>query len=84
MAEQSRSTAELIVECLENEGVTHVFGIPGEENIRLVAAISRSCIQYVLVRHEQPVALDDAVGRRGRHRAQLHAGRRAGGAGCLR
>ena len=35
-------------------------------------------------RDEQPVALDDAVGRRGRHRAQLHAGRRAGGAGCLR
>ena len=25
--------AELIVSCLENEGVTHVFGIPGEENI---------------------------------------------------
>jgi acetolactate synthase-1/2/3 large subunit len=34
-----RITAELIVECLENEGVTHVFGIPGEENIRLVDAL---------------------------------------------
>jgi acetolactate synthase-1/2/3 large subunit len=45
--------AELIVECLENEGVTHVFGIPGEENIRLVDAMSRSSIQYVLARHEQ-------------------------------
>ena len=33
MAQTSRSTADLIVECLENEGVTHVFGIPGEENI---------------------------------------------------
>ena len=53
MPEQSRSTAELIVECLENEGVTHVFGIPGEENIRLVDAISRSSIRYVLARHEQ-------------------------------
>src|ERR1700746_3097594 len=53
MVEQSRSTAELIVECLENEGVTHVFGIPGEENIRLVDAISRSSVQYVLTRHEQ-------------------------------
>jgi acetolactate synthase-1/2/3 large subunit len=49
----SRSAAELIVECLENEGVTHVFGIPGEENIRLVEAISRSRIRYVLTRHEQ-------------------------------
>jgi acetolactate synthase-1/2/3 large subunit len=48
-----RTAAELIVACLENEGVTHVFGIPGEENIRLVDAISRSTIRYVLARHEQ-------------------------------
>jgi acetolactate synthase I/II/III large subunit len=53
VAESSRSTAELIVECLENEGVTHVFGIPGEENIHVVEAISRSSIRYVLARHEQ-------------------------------
>jgi acetolactate synthase-1/2/3 large subunit len=53
VAESSRSTAELITECLENEGVTHVFGIPGEENIHLVEAISRSSIRYVLARHEQ-------------------------------
>ena len=53
MGGPSRTTAELIVECLENEGVTHVFGIPGEENIRLVEALSRSSIEYVLARHEQ-------------------------------
>jgi len=53
MDHPSCTTAELIVECLENEGVTHVFGIPGEENIRLVDARSRSSIQYVLTRHEQ-------------------------------
>ncbi|MFG1929033.1 acetolactate synthase large subunit [Mycobacterium sp. NPDC048908] len=53
MDEPSRTTAELIVECLENEGVTHVFGIPGEENIRLVEALSKSSIEYVLTRHEQ-------------------------------
>jgi acetolactate synthase-1/2/3 large subunit len=53
MGEQERSTAELIVECLENEGVTHVFGIPGEENIRLMEALSKSSIEYVLTRHEQ-------------------------------
>jgi acetolactate synthase-1/2/3 large subunit len=47
------TAAELIVACLENEGVTHVFGIPGEENIHLVEALSRSGIRYVLVRHEQ-------------------------------
>src|SRR5690349_11909710 len=56
MDEPSRTTAELIVECLENEGVTHVFGIPGEENIRLVDALSRSPIEYVLTRHEQGAA----------------------------
>jgi hypothetical protein len=27
----SRTSAQLIVQCLENEGVTHVFGIPGEK-----------------------------------------------------
>src|SRR4051812_16250607 len=53
MADHSRTTAELIVECLENEGVTHVFGIPGEENIRFVDALSTSSIEYVLTRHEQ-------------------------------
>jgi acetolactate synthase-1/2/3 large subunit len=47
------TTAELIVRCLENEGVEFVFGIPGEENIHLVQALSRSPIRYVLVRHEQ-------------------------------
>src|SRR6201993_1665656 len=49
----TETVAELIVRCLENEGVSHVFGIPGEENIRLVDALSRSSIRYVLVRHEQ-------------------------------
>ncbi|HEY7916440.1 MAG TPA: acetolactate synthase large subunit [Acidimicrobiales bacterium] len=53
MDERSQSIAELLVRCLENEGVTHVFGIPGEENIGLVEALSRSRIRYVLVRHEQ-------------------------------
>jgi len=48
-----RSVAQLIVQCLENEGVSHVFGIPGEENIHLVEALSDSPIRYVLVRHEQ-------------------------------
>lgn len=48
------STAELIVDCLRAEGVEYVFGIPGEENIRLVDALDRAeDIRYVLVRHEQ-------------------------------
>ena len=48
-----RDVAELIVRCLESEGVSYVFGIPGEENIHLVQALASSPIRYVLVRHEQ-------------------------------
>jgi acetolactate synthase-1/2/3 large subunit len=47
------TVAELMVRCLEHEGVTVVFGIPGEENILLTDALVRSSIRYVLVRHEQ-------------------------------
>jgi acetolactate synthase I/II/III large subunit len=53
MAEQAQRVADLLVRCLEHEGVTCVFGIPGEENIYLTDALSRSSIRYVLVRHEQ-------------------------------
>jgi acetolactate synthase-1/2/3 large subunit len=47
------TAAQLIVKCLENEGVAVVFGIPGEENIRFVQALAASDIRYVLTRHEQ-------------------------------
>jgi acetolactate synthase I/II/III large subunit len=53
MADQGQRVADLLVRCLEHEGVTCVFGIPGEENIYLTDALSRSSIRYVLVRHEQ-------------------------------
>lgn len=48
--------AELMVKCLENEGVAVVFGLPGEENIRFVRALASSGIRYVLTRHEQGAA----------------------------
>ncbi|HEY9305697.1 MAG TPA: acetolactate synthase large subunit [Mycobacterium sp.] len=47
------TAAELIVKCLENEGLAVVFGLPGEENIRFVQALASSDIRYVLTRHEQ-------------------------------
>ena len=53
VADKGRRAAELLVQCLEQEGVNCVFGIPGEENIYLTEALSRSTIRYVLVRHEQ-------------------------------
>jgi len=55
MAEErdGRTAADLIVECLLAEGVEVVFGIPGEENMRLTNALDASPIRYVLTRHEQ-------------------------------
>ncbi len=37
-----RNVAELLVSCLEHEGVEFVFGIPGEENIHIVDAFAES------------------------------------------
>src|ERR1700761_8318489 len=48
--------ADLLVAALENEGVTHIFGVPGEENLDVVEALRRSKIELVLTRHEQAAA----------------------------
>ena len=45
--------AELLVQCLENEGVTTIFGIPGEENLAFLEALRNSSIRLILTRHEQ-------------------------------
>jgi acetolactate synthase I/II/III large subunit len=59
-----KPVAALIVECLENEGVKYVFGIPGEENIRLTDAFNDSSIRFILVRHEQGASfMADIYGR---------------------
>ena len=50
---EQQIVADLLVRILEEEGVEYVFGIPGEENIHFVRALSQSPIRYVLVRHEQ-------------------------------
>jgi acetolactate synthase-1/2/3 large subunit len=50
------TAAQLMVKCLENEGVAVVFGLPGEENIRFMQALAASDIRYVLTRHEQGAA----------------------------
>ena len=46
--------ADLVVRCLENEGVEYIFGIPGEENLDLLESLRKSTIRLVLTRHEQP------------------------------
>ena len=46
--------SELFVSALEAEGVSFVFGIPGEENLDLLDSLSRSDrITLILTRHEQ-------------------------------
>ena len=49
-----RTVADLFVECLVNEGVETMYGIPGEENIPLMEALARDGrIRFILTRHEQ-------------------------------
>ncbi|HEY8757006.1 MAG TPA: thiamine pyrophosphate-binding protein, partial [Candidatus Limnocylindria bacterium] len=59
------NVAELVVACLENEGVRHVFAIPGEETLALGLALEDSAkITQVIVRHEQGAAfMADVAGR---------------------
>jgi acetolactate synthase-1/2/3 large subunit len=59
-----RRASDVFVECLEAEGVKHVFGIPGEETLDLNESLSRSQIEFVPVRHEQGGAyMADVYGR---------------------
>ena len=58
------NTAELLVQCLENEGVEYVFGLPGEENLHVLEALRDSPIQFITTRHEQGAAfMADVYGR---------------------
>ena len=47
------TAAEVLVKCLEKEGVEYVFGIPGEENLDMMNALEKSNIRVIVVRHEQ-------------------------------
>src|SRR5256886_10742800 len=56
--------AELLVRCLEREGVRYVFGVPGEETLDVNEALAHSSIRFVPVRHEQAAAfMADVWGR---------------------
>jgi len=48
--------SDLFVRCLEEEGVRHIFAVPGEENLDLVESIRTSPIELVVTRHEQHAA----------------------------
>jgi acetolactate synthase-1/2/3 large subunit len=58
------NTAELLIKCLENEGVEFIFGLPGEENLHVLEAIKDSKIKFITTRHEQGAAfMADVYGR---------------------
>ena len=47
------NVAELMIKCLETEGVKYIFGVPGEENEDFLFALENSSIQFIPTRHEQ-------------------------------
>ena len=48
--------SDLFVRCLEAEGVTRIYGVPGEENADFMLSLEDSPIEFVLTRHEQGAA----------------------------
>jgi len=63
-AAAGKTGARLVVEALEREGVTHIFGYPGGAIMPVYDALPGSSLTHILVRHEQAAALAaDAWGR---------------------
>ena len=49
--------SDLLVKCLEAEGIEYIFGVPGEENADFVISLEQSKqIKFILTRHEQGAA----------------------------
>jgi len=65
MGPHTGNIAELLVRCLENEEVEYIFGLPGEENVYFIEALSHSKkIKFILTRHEQAASfMADIYGR---------------------
>src|SRR2546426_2886970 len=56
--------SDLIVQCIENEGVRYVFGLPGEEILDILDSLADSRVTFIPTRHEQGAAfMADAYGR---------------------
>lgn len=49
--------SDLLVQCLEEEGIEYIFGVPGEENADFMISLeASSSIRFILTRHEQGAA----------------------------
>ena len=57
--------SDLLVTCLEEEGIQYIYGLPGEENADFVMSLKKSKkIKFILCRHEQAAAfMADVYGR---------------------
>lgn len=56
--------SDLFLECLEQEGVKEIYGVPGEENADMMISLLDSPIEFVICHHEQAAAfMADVAGR---------------------
>ncbi|MFC1474929.1 acetolactate synthase large subunit [bacterium] len=56
--------ADLVLKCLELQGVDTIFGVPGEENSDVMMSLLDSHIKFISCRHEQAAAfMADMYGR---------------------
>ncbi|MEO5957385.1 MAG: thiamine pyrophosphate-binding protein, partial [Nitrospiraceae bacterium] len=56
--------SDLLLRCLENEGVQWIFGVPGEETLDVLDSLVDSQIRFIAARHEQGAAfMADVHGR---------------------
>ena len=50
---ETMNAAQVLVRCLENEGVEYVFGIPGEENLEVMRELKDSKIKFIAMSRAQ-------------------------------
>lgn len=56
--------SDLLVRCIENEGVDFIFGVPGEETLDILDSLLDSPLRFIVARHEQGAAfMADVYGR---------------------
>ena len=55
--ESYMKASDLLVKCLEEEGIEYIFGVPGEENADFMISLEQSdSIRFIMTRHEQGAA----------------------------
>src|SRR3989339_317852 len=48
--------SDLFLQCLQQQGVTTMYGVPGEENADIMISLLNSKIKFITTRHEQTAA----------------------------